>query len=109
VLFSGHVLPEVEQVADRVGIIRLGRLMHIENMHQRRTLRLVQVRFRGPPPERLPDELQLSLRETNGDAMLYEHRGEAGPLLLWLAQQPVDDLAIGTDDLQAIYRQYHAN
>src|SRR5262249_38312663 len=31
VIFSGHVLAEVEQVADRVAIMRLGRLMHLED------------------------------------------------------------------------------
>src|SRR3954453_13936362 len=36
VIFSGPVLSEVEQVADRVAIMRLGRLMHVEDMHQRR-------------------------------------------------------------------------
>ena len=33
VIFSGHVLAEVEQVADRVAIMRKGRLMHVEDMH----------------------------------------------------------------------------
>jgi ABC-2 type transport system ATP-binding protein len=35
VVFSGHVLPEVEAVSDRVAIMRRGRLMHIEDMHAR--------------------------------------------------------------------------
>ena len=35
-IFSGHVLPEVEQVADRVAIMRRGHLMHVEDMHTRR-------------------------------------------------------------------------
>ena len=48
VIFSGHVLPEVERVADRVAIMRRGRLMHIEDMHQRRTRRLLLIQFAGP-------------------------------------------------------------
>ena len=35
-IFSGHVSAEVEQVADRVAIMRKGRLMHVEDMHARR-------------------------------------------------------------------------
>ena len=46
VIFSGHVLSEVEQVADRVAIMRLGRLVHLEDMHARRlNLRLLLIRF----------------------------------------------------------------
>src|SRR6185312_11668145 len=39
VIFSGHVLPEVETVSGRLAILRRGRLMHIEDMHARRRLR----------------------------------------------------------------------
>lgn len=108
VIFSGHVLSEVEQVADRVAIMRRGRLMHVEDMHElRKDRRLLLVRFEGEPPEGCPDELELTLRERNGSVLLLEHRGTPGPLLAWLASQPVTDLAIGTEDLRTLYDQYH--
>jgi ABC-2 type transport system ATP-binding protein len=108
VIFSGHVLSEVEQVADRVAIMRLGRLMHVEDMHQRRRdVRLVLVRFAGEPPGEFPDELGLSLRERTGDVLLLEHRGAPVPLLAWLSSQAVLDLAIGTEDLRSLYDRYH--
>ncbi len=108
VIFSGHVLSEVEQVADRVAIMRRGRLMHVEDMHQlRKDCRLVLVRFEGEPPEGCPDELELTLRDRNGSVLMLEHRGAARPLLEWLASQPVKDLAIGTEDLRTLYDKYH--
>ncbi len=107
VIFSGHVLSEVEQVADRVAIMRLGRLMHVEDMHARRNLRMILIRFEGEPPPSIPDELSLTVRERNGDTLLLEHRGEAVPLLGWLATRPVADLAIGTEDLRSLYDRFH--
>jgi ABC-2 type transport system ATP-binding protein len=108
VIFSGHVLSEVEQVADRVAIMRLGRLMHVEDLHRRRRdVRLVQVRFEGNPPAHYPVGLELAERERTGDVVLLEHRGAAVPLLAWLATQPVADLAIGTEDLRSLYDRYH--
>jgi ABC-2 type transport system ATP-binding protein len=108
VIFSGHVLSEVEQVADRVAIMRRGRLMHVEDMHERRrNLRLLLVRFAGEPPAALPEELKLSVRERNGEVLFLEHRGEPGPLLGWLSSQAVVDLAIGTEDLRVLYDRYH--
>ena len=109
VIFSGHVLSEVEQVADRVAIMRLGRLMHVEDMHARRSLRLLLVRFGSEPADGLPGELGLTLRERNGDTWLLEHRGEVGPLLHWLGTRDVVDLAVGTDDLRGLYERYHGN
>ncbi|MBX6316474.1 MAG: ABC transporter ATP-binding protein [Isosphaeraceae bacterium] len=108
VIFSGHVLSEVEEVADRVAIMRKGRLMHVEDMHERRSLRLLLVRFQHEPPAHFPEELMLACRERNGDhVVLLEHRGEAAPLLAWLGTQAIADLAIGTEDLRSLYDQYH--
>jgi ABC-2 type transport system ATP-binding protein len=107
VIFSGHVLAEVEQVADRVAIMRRGRLMHVEDMHTRRTLRMLLLRFEtGTEPE-IPQELELSVRERNGEALLLEHRGELAPLLHWLGSVPIQDIAIGTEDLRSLYDQFH--
>jgi ABC-2 type transport system ATP-binding protein len=107
IIFSGHVLSEVEQVSDRVAIMRQGQLMHVEDMHERRSLRMLLIRFNGEPIEAWPDELQLSLRERKGDVLLLEHRGAPGPLLGWLAGQPVVDIAIGVEDLRSLYDRYH--
>jgi ABC-2 type transport system ATP-binding protein len=107
IIFSGHVLSEVEQVADRVGIMRQGRLRHVEDMRQRRGLRMLLLRFEGEPPIVLPAELELTVRERTGNTVLLEHRGTVGPLLEWLSNQPVADLAIGTEDLRTLYDKYH--
>jgi ABC-2 type transport system ATP-binding protein len=108
VIFSGHVLAEVEQVADRVAIMRRGRLMHVEDMHTRRSLRMLLVRFADGPDPEIPAELGLSLRERdNGGALLFEHQGEIGPLLRWLAVAPIREIAIGTEDLRSLYDRFH--
>src|SRR5437660_6327061 len=54
VLFSSHVLSEVEQVCDRVGILQRGRLVHLQDMAGLREDRLIHARFTnpiGPLPE----------------------------------------------------------
>lgn len=107
VVFSGHVLSEVEAICDRVAILRRGRLVHVEDMNARRRLRMLLVRFEGDAPPPFPEELGLSLRREEGRALLLEHRGELGPLLRWLATVPVADLAIGAEDLHSLYNEYH--
>ena len=107
VIFSGHVLAEVEAVSDRVAILRRGRLMHIEDMHARRKLRMLLLRFAGEIPDEFPPDLGLCARERKGDTCLLEHRGEIGPLLRWLGSAPVVDVAIGTEDLRSLYDRFH--
>ncbi len=107
VVFSGHVLGEVEQVADRVAIMRKGRLMHVEDMHARRSLRMLLIRFAlgdWPIPEAA---LGLIERERKDGTVLLEHHGDLSPLLKWLATAPIEDIAIGTEDLRSLYDRFH--
>jgi len=111
IIFSGHVLSEVEKVCDRVAIMRTGRLLWVEDLaHRRRGYRLLLLRFADPQsvPTSWPEHLELQLREwVDPRTVLMEHRGAPPPLLDWLAQTPLIDLAIGTDDLQSLYDRYH--
>src|SRR5262249_40502182 len=57
VLFSSHVLPEVERIADRVAIIRAGRLVSestVDDLFDRTRHRL-ELRFAEPVPAGLFD------------------------------------------------------
>jgi len=107
VIFSGHVLSEVEAVCDRVAIMRKGKLMHVENMHTRRSLRMLLIKFPLGQSPTLPDDLDLTVREQNRETWLLEHRGAIGPLLGWLGTVPLLDVAIGTEDLHSLYNRFH--
>ncbi|MEE9297445.1 MAG: ABC transporter ATP-binding protein [Acidimicrobiia bacterium] len=52
VFLSSHVLPEVERIAERVGIIRRGRLIEVATVEELkdRAVRVVEVRFGDEPP-----------------------------------------------------------
>ncbi|MFQ5947769.1 MAG: ABC transporter ATP-binding protein [Acidimicrobiia bacterium] len=52
VFLSSHVLPEVERVADRVGIIREGRLLVVEEVEtlKARAFRPIEIHFGHPAP-----------------------------------------------------------
>jgi ABC-2 type transport system ATP-binding protein len=107
IIFSGHVLSEVEEISDRVAFMRESRLIHIEDMNNRQGLRMLLVKYAENPPESFPEELELTLRSRQGNVDLMEHRGQVGPLLGWLQACNVADLAIGTEDLKALYEKFH--
>ena len=106
VLFSSHVLSEVEQVCDRVAILRRGRLVHLQEMSELRQGRLVRVGFTSPAPA--PPALPgLSVRERLDGRLTLEHTGPLPPLLEWLGAQPVADLRVEPLGLNAIYHRHH--
>jgi ABC-2 type transport system ATP-binding protein len=106
VLFSSHVLSEVERVCDRVAILRRGQLVYIENRAHMQAGRLLHIRFQGPclPMPELPG---LHVREQHADQITIEYEGSMPDLLRWLANQPVSELRMEPLGLNAIYSRYH--
>lgn len=106
VLFSSHVLSEVEQVCDRVGILQRGRLVHLQRMSELGEARSVRARF-AEAPGALPDLPGVKLRTEQDHQLTLEYQGPLPPLLDWLARQSVSDLRIEPLGLAPIYHRYH--
>jgi ABC-2 type transport system ATP-binding protein len=109
VLFSSHVLSEVEEVCDRVVILRSGQLVHTQLMALLRQQHRITATLSGQLPS-IPDALsgQLALiSAANGEAV-FETPGELAPLLKWLATLPLADVRIEPVGLRAVYQRYHS-
>jgi ABC-2 type transport system ATP-binding protein len=108
VLFSSHVLSEVEQACDRVAVLRAGRLVHLQAMGALRRRHRISARLAGPlapcPPE-LAGELAVS-QPAPGQVVL-ETAGELAPLLGWLARLPLAQVRVEPLGLQAVYERFH--
>ncbi|MDZ7616143.1 MAG: ABC transporter ATP-binding protein [Patescibacteria group bacterium] len=108
VLFSSHVLSEVEDVCDRVAFLRGGRLAHLQVMHDLKRRHRIRAMLRGPmppPPPDLADDLTIR-REPNGEIMI-ETPGELAPLLKWLANVPLDEMSVQPVGLRSLYDRIH--
>jgi ABC-2 type transport system ATP-binding protein len=108
VIFSSHVLSEVEEVCDRVVILRSGRLVHTQPMDQLRTQHRIAAVLAGPLPA-IPPAFQDQLfviRRTDREIVL-ETPGELAPLLKWLGSLPITDVRIEPVGLRAVYDRFH--
>ncbi len=108
VLFSSHVLTEVEKVCDRVGILQRGKLVHVQPMAELREGRHVRATFAGPV-ETVPELPGLRRHEREHNRLLLDYAGPLPPLLAWLSRQQVLDLKIEPQGLGPIYHRYHGN
>ncbi|HEV8060055.1 MAG TPA: ATP-binding cassette domain-containing protein [Gemmataceae bacterium] len=106
VLFSSHVLSEVEAVCDRVAVLRAGRLVHLQEMSELRAGRLVQARFlKLPEQTSWPQGLQEYSRR--GNTITWEYAGPLSPLCTWLGEQEIAELQLEPLGLKGIYHRYH--
>ena len=106
VVFSSHVLTEVEQVCDRVAILQRGRLVHWQNMRALREVRRIRVRL-SEPAAALTAPADVSELRLDGLELECQHVGLLPSLLRWLAELPVADLHIEPMGLAGIYQRFH--
>jgi ABC-2 type transport system ATP-binding protein len=107
VLFSSHVLQEVEAVCDRVAILHRGKLAHQQDLAELREGRRVTARLIGAAPWNGPDGEPLAPSTVVGDRLSLDFRGALPVLLKWLAGQPLADLTVTPIGLGPIYSQIH--
>jgi ABC-2 type transport system ATP-binding protein len=107
VLFSSHVLTEVEQVCDRVAILQRGRLVHWQNMRELRAVRRVRVRLQEAANAIMAPAFVNALH-VSGANLDFEHAGPLPELMRWLAELPVADLHIEPMGLAKIYQRFHS-
>jgi ABC-2 type transport system ATP-binding protein len=107
VMFSSHVLAEVEEVCERVVILRSGQLVHTQILAELRSQHRILAWLNGTLPA-LPLELasdaQVSLE---GDLATIESAGDLQPLLGWLSRLPLRDIRIEPVGLRTIYDRFH--
>ena len=91
VLFSSHVLPEVERLASRVAIIRAGRLVTsstVDDLLDRARHR-VELRFAEPVPHDLFNDVPgVVSREVDGKTVVLTLDGPVGPAMRVAAAHP---------------------
>ena len=110
VFLSSHVLSEVQHVADRVGIIRDGSLVAIEDvaaLHGRAVRHLV-VRFASPPPaDAFADVPGVRESSREGTELRLVAEGGLDPLVKVLARYEVVDLVSHEPDLEEVFLAYY--
>lgn len=106
VFLSSHVLSEVQHVADRVAVVREGRLVLVDSVESLRShaFTRVEVRFEVPPPEDAFAGLPgVRVLERRGDVVLLAVRGEIDGLLKALARHHVLALDSHEADLEDVF------
>ena len=110
VVFSSHVLSEVEETSDRVTIVRAGELVHVQLMSELRRQHRIRARLLGEMTP-LPPELEqeVTVCEVQDDRLLLETPSELTKLLGWLASLPIDEVTVEPIGLRAVYDRFHGN
>lgn len=111
VLLSSHTLSEVERVADRVAILRRGRLVVLDSLEGLREVAVqrLEVEFAGKAPQ--AEELRSvpGVRDVTleGAHLVVAFEGSADPLVKAIAAYEVRSIRSRDDDLEEIFMRYY--
>jgi len=114
VFFSSHIISEVEELAERVGIIRQGRVAETVKVKdlKRRSLRRARVRFQEPVEvdilAAVPGVAVLS-GEARGQNFFLQVEGEMDSLIKALAGHPVSEFETERPTLEEIFMAFYTN
>jgi ABC-2 type transport system ATP-binding protein len=110
VFLSSHILREVERTCDRVGIIREGRLVAVEDVGdlRARELRVLDLRFAEPVPasafQGLPGVQEV---EAQGDGVRLTVAGPLDAVVKAAARYEVVDLTSHEPSLEEIFLRFY--
>jgi ABC-2 type transport system ATP-binding protein len=106
IFLSSHVISEVQHVADRVGLVREGRLVLVDSVENLRAhaFTRIEVTFDSPPPATAFDEVPgIRVVERRGNVIVFAQQGEIDPVLKALARYRVLALDSHEADLEDVF------
>ncbi|MDT4989477.1 MAG: beta-exotoxin transport system ATP-binding protein [Micromonosporaceae bacterium] len=110
VFMSSHVLAEVQETADRVGIVREGRMIAVERVESlgKRAVRRVEVHFTTPvPADDFVGIAGVKNLSIEGTVLRCEMDGQLDPLIKAIARHTVADMLIQEPDLEDTFLSYY--
>jgi ABC-2 type transport system ATP-binding protein len=111
VFFSSHIISEVQAIADRVAIIRDGKIVEVAETAAllNRSMRQVRIRFQKPTKADELYKLQgVELIAKDEDmGMLLQVEGQMDALIKALAKHPVSDFETERTSLEKIFLAYY--
>ncbi|MBN1172268.1 MAG: ABC transporter ATP-binding protein [Micromonosporaceae bacterium] len=112
VFMSSHVMGEVQQTADRVGIIRAGRMVAVEQVEalRDRSMRRVEVHFEDPAAagtlQAVPGVEDVSIE---GSMVRCRLNGRPDAMIRALGQHSVTSLLVEEPDLEELFYAYYSD
>jgi ABC-2 type transport system ATP-binding protein len=110
VFLSSHVLPEVDRMCDRVGLIGDGRLLAVEDIGElrARSVRVIEFHFAAPvTASDFSDIPGVSDLEVHGDVVRCAVRGSVDPVIKAAARFEAVDLRSHEPGLEELFLEYY--
>ncbi len=112
VIFSSHVLSEIEDTCDRVAFLRQGKLAHeltMKDLFQRHRITARQPAETVHVPEQFNGSVTLeAIQQGRSEHLQIDTAGDLAPLLAWVDSLNLQQIRIEPLGLRAVYDSVHS-
>ena len=113
VFLSSHILPEVDRVADRVGIVREGRLIAVDTLEgfKAKSAKTMTIEFASPVDVNSFEALEsvrTAMSRNGGTVVHLTVEGTVDAVIKMAASHEVNSISTDTEDLDEVFLSYYA-
>jgi ABC-2 type transport system ATP-binding protein len=113
IFFSSHILKEVERICDRVGIIKNGNLVFVEDLKEYRSIigKKISLELPGKEPvdivKRLKDDFGVAEIIFVEGKIKFFFKGDVRELLEYMGTIPIKDILIEVPAIEDVFMTYY--
>lgn len=107
IFYSTHILSEVTKICDRVGIIKEGKLLKIENIKEIHNKSLTLVTIESINIKEIIKKLNLNIKASNKNIISFKNTLTADKLIKELSKFKIDKLTIEEAPLEDVFLHYY--
>ncbi len=110
ILFSSHILSEVQKMCHRIAILKEGRVVSLENIDAMRSdaYKKISLSMTAATDERILEMQGITSYEQNGTEVNFLFKGDINELLTNLRNRQLTDLLVEEPSLEEIFMHYYA-
>lgn len=106
IFYSTHILNEVSKICDRVGIIKEGKLIKIENVNEIKNKHLTNITIESEDVEEIKKDLNIDA-EISENKMSFKNELDSNELLKKLTKYNIKKILIEEPSLEDIFYHYY--
>ena len=107
ILYSTHILSEISKICDKVGIIKEGKLLKIENIKDLTSKILTFVTISSPNIENIIKEIDVEIIYKDDNSIKFKNTYSYNKLIKILSKYNIDKLLIEDATLEEIFLHYY--